>query len=73
MPSISKSGLKLINKDTLRDKAYLPLRNALLAGKFVPGERIILKKVAQDLGISLTNLRVGIFLPANARYTNELH
>ena len=57
MPSISKSGLKLINKDTLWDKAYLSLRNALLAGKFVPGERIILRKVAQDLGISLTPVR----------------
>lgn len=57
MPSTSKSGLKLINKDTLWDKAYLSLRNALLAGKFVPGERIILRKVAQDLGISLTPVR----------------
>lgn len=60
MPSISKSGLKLINKDTLWDKAYLSLRGALLAGKFVPGERIILRKVAQDLGISLTPVRDAI-------------
>lgn len=60
MPSISKGGLKLINKDTLWDKAYLSLRSALLAGKFVPGERIILRKVAQDLGISLTPVRDAI-------------
>jgi hypothetical protein len=60
MPSIPKNGLKLINKDTLWDKAYLSLRNALLAGKFVPGERIILRKVAQDLGISLTPVRDAI-------------
>lgn len=57
MPSIPKSSLKLINKDTLWDKAYLSLRSALLAGKFVPGERIILRKIAQDLGISLTPVR----------------
>jgi DNA-binding GntR family transcriptional regulator len=60
MPSISKSGLKLINKDTLWDKAYFSLKSALLAGKFVPGERIILRKVAQDLGISLTPVRDAI-------------
>ena len=60
MPSTSKGGLKLINKDTLWDKAYLSLRSALLAGKFVPGERIILRKVAQDLGISLTPVRDAI-------------
>ena len=60
MPSNSKGALKLINKDTLWDKAYLSLRSALLAGKFVPGERIILRKVAQDLGISLTPVRDAI-------------
>lgn len=60
MPSSPKVGLKLINKDTLWDKAYLSLRSALLAGKFVPGERIILRKVAQDLGISLTPVRDAI-------------
>jgi DNA-binding GntR family transcriptional regulator len=60
MPSISKGSLKPINKDTLWDKAYLSLRSALLAGKFAPGERIILRKVAQDLGISLTPVRDAI-------------
>ena len=60
MSSVSISGLKLINKDTLWDKAYLSLKSALLAGKFAPGERIILRKVAQDLGISLTPVRDAI-------------
>jgi DNA-binding GntR family transcriptional regulator len=60
MPSISKGSLKPLNKDTLWDKAYLSLRSALLAGKFAPGERIILRKVAQDLGISLTPVRDAI-------------
>jgi len=60
MPSISQSVLKLINKETLWDKAYFSLKSALLAGKFVPGERIILRKVAQDLGISLTPVRDAI-------------
>jgi DNA-binding GntR family transcriptional regulator len=60
MPSISKGSLKPLNKDTLWDKAYLSLKSALLAGKFAPGERIILRKVAQDLGISLTPVRDAI-------------
>jgi DNA-binding GntR family transcriptional regulator len=60
MPSTKKAGLKLINKETLWDKAYFSLKSALLAGKFVPGERIILRKVAQDLGISLTPVRDAI-------------
>lgn len=60
MPSATKAGLKLINKDTLWDKAYFSLKSALLAGKFVPGERIILRRVAQDLGISLTPVRDAI-------------
>ncbi|BDT75842.1 MULTISPECIES: GntR family transcriptional regulator [unclassified Polynucleobacter] len=60
MPSVPKSGLKQINKDTLWDKAYFSLKSALLAGKFAPGERIILRKVAQDLGISLTPVRDAI-------------
>jgi DNA-binding GntR family transcriptional regulator len=41
MPSAIKAGLKLINKDTLWDKAYFSLKSALLAGKFVPGERFL--------------------------------
>lgn len=60
MPSTPKRDLKQLNRDTLWDKAYFSLRSALLAGKFVPGERIILRKVAQDLGISLTPVRDAI-------------
>jgi DNA-binding GntR family transcriptional regulator len=52
--------LKQINTNTLWDKAYLSLKSALLAGKYAPGERIILRKVAQDLGISLTPVRDAI-------------
>ena len=52
--------LKQINKHTLWDKAYFSIKSALLAGKYAPGERIILRKVAQDLGISLTPVRDAI-------------
>ena len=52
--------LKLIEKHTLWDKAYFSIKSALLSGKYAPGERIILRKVAQDLGISLTPVRDAI-------------
>ena len=55
--SIINSKLKSIDRNTLWDRAYHSLRTALLAGRFVPGERIVLRKVADDLGISLTPVR----------------
>ena len=60
MMNVIKPRLKQIKKYTLWDKAYISLKSALLAGKYVPGERIILRKVAQDLGISLTPVRDAI-------------
>lgn len=51
------SGLKQIEKFTLWDRAYAELRGALLAGRFVPGQRILLRDVAAELGISLTPVR----------------
>ncbi len=60
MALVKNTRLKQINKHTLWDKAYFSLKSALLAGKYAPGERIILRKVAQDLGISLTPVRDAI-------------
>lgn len=51
------TGLKQIEKYTLWDRAYAELRGALLAGRFVPGQRILLREVAGELGISLTPVR----------------
>ena len=49
--------LKSIGRSTLWDRAYESLKAALLAGRFPPGERVVLRKVADDLGISLTPVR----------------
>ncbi|MEI2415019.1 GntR family transcriptional regulator [Orrella sp. JC864] len=49
--------LKPIDRQTLWDRAYAELRNALLAGRFAPGERIVLREIAGELGISLTPVR----------------
>lgn len=49
--------LKSIERSTLWDRAYVALKSALLAGRFAPGERVVLRQVADDLGISLTPVR----------------
>ena len=49
--------LKSIERSTLWDRAYVSLKSALLAGRFAPGERVVLRQVADDLGISLTPVR----------------
>jgi DNA-binding GntR family transcriptional regulator len=49
--------LESIERSTLWDRAYAALKSALLAGKFAPGEKVVLRKVADDLGISLTPVR----------------
>ena len=49
--------LESIEHSTLWDQAYSSLRAAVLAGRFAPGERVVLRKVADDLGISLTPVR----------------
>lgn len=49
--------LNTIERITLWDRAYFALKSALLAGKYPPGERVVLRQVADDLGISLTPVR----------------
>jgi DNA-binding GntR family transcriptional regulator len=46
-----------ISRNTLWDRAYAALRSALLEGRYAPGERIVLRDVAEELGISLTPVR----------------
>ena len=46
-----------LERDTLWDRSYASLRGALLAGRYRPGDRIVLRQVADDLGISLTPVR----------------
>src|SRR5690606_41229685 len=46
-----------LDKNNLSDQAYEALKQALLSGRFQPGERIVLRDVAGELGISLTPVR----------------
>jgi len=43
--------------DTLTERAYAQLREALMAGAFVPGQKITIRNIAAALGVSLTPAR----------------
>src|SRR5690606_10885188 len=49
-----------LEKNNLSDLAYAALKQELLSGRFQPGERIVLREVAGNLGISLTPVRDAI-------------
>jgi DNA-binding GntR family transcriptional regulator len=46
-----------LERNTLWDGAYAALRTALMEGRLAPGQRIVLRDVAERLGISLTPVR----------------
>jgi DNA-binding GntR family transcriptional regulator len=53
----SQPNLVPIERLTLWDRAYNSLRSALMAGSLQPGQRIVLREMADQLGISLTPVR----------------
>ncbi|KLU61994.1 HTH-type transcriptional regulator McbR [Peptococcaceae bacterium CEB3] len=44
----------------IRDSVFLTLRNAILQGKLLPGERLVERDIAERLGISRTPVRESI-------------
>lgn len=46
-----------LERNTLWDSAYASLRTALMEGRLAPGQRVVLRDVAERLGISLTPVR----------------
>lgn len=55
--SEERSHVSLGASPVLRDKVYLDLRHAMMAGKFVPGQKITIRQLAASLGTSLTPIR----------------
>jgi DNA-binding GntR family transcriptional regulator len=51
------SKLLPVERNPLWDQAYAALRASLMSGRFAPGQRILLRDVAEQLGISLTPVR----------------
>jgi DNA-binding GntR family transcriptional regulator len=46
-----------LDRETLNDRAYASLRQSLMSGKFSPGEVLVIRKLAESLGISTTPIR----------------
>lgn len=49
--------LQPIERETLWDQVYAQLRDALFAGRFEPGGRLVLRELAESLGTSITPVR----------------
>lgn len=45
------------NDPTLREQVYESLRDAVTAGKFVPGQKLTIRSIASAFGVSLTPVR----------------
>jgi DNA-binding GntR family transcriptional regulator len=53
----AKHALQPIERETLWDQVYAQLRDALFAGRFEPGGRLVLRDLADSLGTSITPVR----------------
>jgi DNA-binding GntR family transcriptional regulator len=51
------AALKKIPQDNLMSRVYQEIKTALTAGRFKPGERLAIRKLAQQLGTSPTPVR----------------
>ncbi|KRP86920.1 hypothetical protein AOQ72_02760 [Bradyrhizobium yuanmingense] len=56
-----------VGRDNLHARAYLMLRKALMAGRFRPGQRLLLKPLAEELGVSVTPVREALLRLASER------
>lgn len=55
------SDLLPIRRESLSEQAYRQLRDALMRGGFRPGQRLVLRSLARELGISATPVREALF------------
>lgn len=49
---MTKSRFHKIAREPLHDKVYHELRAAIMAGRFAPGERLTVRGIAEELGVS---------------------
>ena len=55
------SSLNPISNANLSDQVYGSVRNALVEGRYEPGQRITIARLAKELGVSGTPVREAIF------------
>jgi DNA-binding GntR family transcriptional regulator len=56
-PNPAPLGLEPVSKDSLTAKAYARIRSALMLSQFQAGQRLVLRPLAAELGISPTPVR----------------
>jgi len=54
------SGLTVSSRENLTSRVYAQLREALMAGRFWPGQRLRIQEIAQAMGVSQTPVREAI-------------
>jgi DNA-binding GntR family transcriptional regulator len=59
------SRVRPVERENLGQKAYWELREALLEGRFLPGDRIRLRNLAEEMGISVTPVREAVLQLVN--------
>jgi DNA-binding GntR family transcriptional regulator len=52
-----KAKLNPVRSDSLRQRAYLELREALLCGRFMPGEAITVRQLTEDMQVGVMPVR----------------
>lgn len=58
---MSKTGLQPLKNGNLSEQVYASVRNALMEGKYEPGERLTISGLAKELDVSITPVRETIF------------
>ncbi|KVD70630.1 DNA-binding protein [Burkholderia sp. ABCPW 14] len=59
-PRIVPPALKAIEQETMADKVYRQLRQALMSGRFAPGQALSLRSVAEAVGSSTMPVRAAL-------------
>lgn len=59
-PRIVPPALKAIESETMADKVYQQLREALMSGRFAPGQALSLRSVAEAVGSSTMPVRAAL-------------
>lgn len=59
-PRIVPPALKVVEQETMADKVYQQLREALMSGRFAPGQALSLRSVAEAVGSSTMPVRAAL-------------
>ncbi len=58
---MSKTGLRPLKNGNLSEQVYDAVRDALVEGRYEPGQRLTIAGLAKELGVSITPVRETIF------------